>query len=183
MIYCCAILDLPRRISALQWVSWLLAAVGVFLVLFAHGHYTIDIIIAYYITTRLFWTYHTLANNSFLIKVNRACNCITLSICEFSMSPISIKLIKLPFTFSIRCHTLGLRSTPEQITIWRVNGGTNGLDISSKMYVDRYRMNLNGLYRGLDDFSPNSPIVRVNGELTTTTTMMMIATTTITAAT
>lgn len=78
---------------------------------------------------------------------------------------------------------MGLRSTPEQITIWRVNGGTNGLDISSKMYVDRYRMNLNGLYRGLDDFSPNSPIVRVNGELTTTTTMMMIATTTITAAT
>lgn len=104
MIYCCAISDLPRRISALQWVSWLLAAVGVFLVLFAHGHYTIDIIIAYYITTRLFWTYHTLANNSFLIKVNRACNCITLSICEFSMSPISIKLIKLPFILYSMSH-------------------------------------------------------------------------------
>lgn len=61
--------DLPRRISALQWVSWLMAAVGVFMVLLAHGHYTIDVLIAYYITTRLFWTYHTLTNNAFLIKV------------------------------------------------------------------------------------------------------------------
>lgn len=30
----------------------------------AHGHYTVDIIIAYFITTRLFWLYHTLANNA-----------------------------------------------------------------------------------------------------------------------
>lgn len=62
--------DSPRRISALQWVSWLFALVGVFMVLLAHGHYTIDVLIAYYITTRLFWTYHTLTNNAFLIKVN-----------------------------------------------------------------------------------------------------------------
>lgn len=39
------------------------------MVLIAHGHYTIDIIIAYYVTTRLFWTYHTLANNTQLLKV------------------------------------------------------------------------------------------------------------------
>lgn len=46
-----------------------MAMIGVIMVLVAHGHYTIDILIAYYITTRLFWTYHTLVNNSFLIKV------------------------------------------------------------------------------------------------------------------
>lgn len=39
------------------------------MVLVAHGHYTIDVLIAYYVTTRLFWTYHTLTNNSFLLKV------------------------------------------------------------------------------------------------------------------
>lgn len=39
------------------------------MVLLAHGHYTIDVLIAYYVTTRLFWTYHTLANNSLLLKV------------------------------------------------------------------------------------------------------------------
>lgn len=43
--------------------------VGVCMVLVSHGHYTIDIIVAYYVTTRLFWTYHTLANNSLLLKV------------------------------------------------------------------------------------------------------------------
>lgn len=66
--------DMPRRFSVLQWVSWLIAIVGVFLVLLAHGHYTIDILVAYYITTRLFWTYHTLTNNAFLIKVSVAPN-------------------------------------------------------------------------------------------------------------
>nr|CAD7262445.1 unnamed protein product [Timema shepardi] len=32
----------------------------------AHGHYTVDILIAYYVTTTLFWAYHTMANNSHL---------------------------------------------------------------------------------------------------------------------
>ncbi|CAI6367726.1 unnamed protein product [Macrosiphum euphorbiae] len=56
----------PRRWYLLHWASWLLAAVGVLMVLLAHGHYTIDVIIAYLVTTRLFWIYHTLANNVYL---------------------------------------------------------------------------------------------------------------------
>lgn len=63
-------IDSPRRISLMHWISWLFAAIGVFMVLLAHGHYTIDVLVAYYITTRLFWTYHTLTNNSFLLKVS-----------------------------------------------------------------------------------------------------------------
>lgn len=43
-----------------------MAAVGVVMVLIAHGHYTVDVIIAYLVTTRLFWIYHTLANNVYL---------------------------------------------------------------------------------------------------------------------
>jgi shingomyelin synthase len=31
--------------------------------LLGRGHYSIDVVIAYWITTRLWWTYHTLANN------------------------------------------------------------------------------------------------------------------------
>lgn len=69
-LFCVDYPDSPRRISALQWISWLFALVGVFMVLLAHGHYTIDVLIAYYVTTRLFWTYHTLTNNAFLIKVS-----------------------------------------------------------------------------------------------------------------
>jgi hypothetical protein len=33
------------------------------MVLWSHGHYTVDVIIAYYVTTTVFWIYHTLANN------------------------------------------------------------------------------------------------------------------------
>jgi len=60
----------PRNFWALHWLAWFNALVGVVMVLWAHGHYTVDIIIAYYVTTRLFWTYHTLANNSQLLKQN-----------------------------------------------------------------------------------------------------------------
>ncbi|XP_025420930.1 phosphatidylcholine:ceramide cholinephosphotransferase 2-like isoform X2 [Sipha flava] len=56
----------PRRWYLLHWASWLMGAVGVLMVLIAHGHYTIDVIIAYLVTTRLFWIYHTLANNVYL---------------------------------------------------------------------------------------------------------------------
>lgn len=58
--------DSPRRWYILHWASWLMGAVGVLMVLIAHGHYTIDVIIAYLVTTRLFWIYHTLANNVYL---------------------------------------------------------------------------------------------------------------------
>jgi len=58
--------DSPKRWFVLHWASWFMAAVGVLMVLIAHGHYTIDVIIAYLVTTRLFWIYHTLANNVYL---------------------------------------------------------------------------------------------------------------------
>ncbi|XP_055921718.1 phosphatidylcholine:ceramide cholinephosphotransferase 1-like isoform X2 [Eupeodes corollae] len=58
----------PRRFFVLHWIAWVSAFIGVLFVLLAHGHYTIDILIAYYVTTRLWWTYHTLANNHFLLK-------------------------------------------------------------------------------------------------------------------
>ncbi|XP_037909504.1 phosphatidylcholine:ceramide cholinephosphotransferase 1-like isoform X3 [Hermetia illucens] len=61
----------PRRFYLLHWTAWATALAGVIFVLIAHGHYTIDVIIAYYVTTRLFWTYHTLANNHFLLKKRR----------------------------------------------------------------------------------------------------------------
>ncbi|XP_063699466.1 phosphatidylcholine:ceramide cholinephosphotransferase 2-like isoform X2 [Culicoides brevitarsis] len=60
----------PKYFWILHWTAWINALVGVCMVLLAHGHYTIDIIVAYYVTTRLFWTYHTLANNSLLLKAN-----------------------------------------------------------------------------------------------------------------
>ncbi|XP_044735305.1 phosphatidylcholine:ceramide cholinephosphotransferase 1-like [Chrysoperla carnea] len=53
----------PKRFYIIHWLTFILAMCGVVMVLIAHGHYTVDVIIAYYITTRLFWLYHTLCNN------------------------------------------------------------------------------------------------------------------------
>ncbi|KAG7167892.1 Phosphatidylcholine:ceramide cholinephosphotransferase 2-like [Homarus americanus] len=54
----------PRRWWLLHWCFALLAVTGVVMVLIARGHYTVDCLIAYYITTRIFYIYHQLANNA-----------------------------------------------------------------------------------------------------------------------
>lgn len=58
--------DSPRRCQPIHWLAGLTVLVGIIMVLVAHGHYTVDVLIAYYVTTRLWYIYHTLANNSHL---------------------------------------------------------------------------------------------------------------------
>jgi shingomyelin synthase len=53
----------PRRCLLFHWLAGLAAFIGVVLILLAKAHYTLDVIIAYYVTTRLFWIYHMMANN------------------------------------------------------------------------------------------------------------------------
>jgi len=50
----------PNKLKFLQILVMLNAIVGILFLLVSHSHYSIDCIIAYYITTRLFWTYHQL---------------------------------------------------------------------------------------------------------------------------
>ncbi|XP_057703768.1 phosphatidylcholine:ceramide cholinephosphotransferase 1-like [Corythoichthys intestinalis] len=56
----------PQRFWWYHWICWTLSAVGVFCILLAHDHYTVDVVVAYFITTRLFWWYHTMANQQSL---------------------------------------------------------------------------------------------------------------------
>ncbi|XP_054912231.1 phosphatidylcholine:ceramide cholinephosphotransferase 2-like isoform X1 [Poeciliopsis prolifica] len=53
----------PRWMWWYRWACWVLSASGVVCILVGHEHYSIDVVIAYYITTRTFWWYHTMANN------------------------------------------------------------------------------------------------------------------------
>lgn len=55
-------LDSPRSFWWYHLVCWLLSAVGVVCILVAHEHYSVDVVVAYFITSRLFWWYHTMAN-------------------------------------------------------------------------------------------------------------------------
>lgn len=50
----------PKKLWPVHWAMWGSALLGVSFVLLAHGHYTVDVVIAYYVTTRLFWTFHSL---------------------------------------------------------------------------------------------------------------------------
>lgn len=50
----------------LHWVTWCMSLIGVLMVLLSHSHYTVDVLVGYFVTTRLFWMYHTCANNQFL---------------------------------------------------------------------------------------------------------------------
>lgn len=62
---------MPQRIRTLIWKLFNLlvlglAIAGVVCILVSRGHYLIDVILAYFVTTRLFWIYHTLAYNHIL---------------------------------------------------------------------------------------------------------------------
>merc|ERR1719481_1853020 len=54
----------PRRFILLHWASFLTSLCGVIFLLIARGHYTIDVLLAYYVTSRIWWVYHTLAHNT-----------------------------------------------------------------------------------------------------------------------
>ncbi|XP_062319797.1 phosphatidylcholine:ceramide cholinephosphotransferase 1 [Osmerus eperlanus] len=62
----------PKRLWWYHWLCWSLSAVGIFCILLAHDHYTVDVVVAYFITTRLFWWYHTLANQQSLKETSQS---------------------------------------------------------------------------------------------------------------
>jgi len=61
----------PRRFFILHWLSLGLSVTGVLMLLLGRGHYSIDIVLAYYVTTRVWWVYHSLANNTSLRTMGR----------------------------------------------------------------------------------------------------------------
>ncbi|CAF3196640.1 unnamed protein product [Rotaria socialis] len=51
-------------------ISWFCNIFGMMLILAAHEHYTIDVFIAFFLTSRLFLYYHSLANNAVLHSIS-----------------------------------------------------------------------------------------------------------------
>ncbi|KAM9836994.1 phosphatidylcholine:ceramide cholinephosphotransferase 2 [Aulostomus maculatus] len=52
----------PRWMWWYHWFCWFLSALGVVCILIGHEHYSVDVVIGYFVTTRTFWWYHTMAN-------------------------------------------------------------------------------------------------------------------------
>ncbi len=72
LYYCYLYVDSPKKWFILRWISFAITWTGVLTLLFSRGHYSIDVVIAYWITTRLWWIYHTLANNpTLIVKENK----------------------------------------------------------------------------------------------------------------
>ncbi|XP_034040647.1 phosphatidylcholine:ceramide cholinephosphotransferase 1 [Thalassophryne amazonica] len=62
----------PKRFWWYHWLCWILSAVGILCILLAHDHYTVDVVVAYFITTRLFWWYHSMANQKSLKEASQS---------------------------------------------------------------------------------------------------------------
>lgn len=58
----------PRSMHLLHTGCWVLNIFGLFFILGAHEHYSIDVFVGFYITSRLFLYYHSLANNKALFQ-------------------------------------------------------------------------------------------------------------------
>ena len=55
--------DSPSRYVALHWLSWLISLTGICGLVVARGHYSIDVVLAYFVTSRLWWIYHAMATS------------------------------------------------------------------------------------------------------------------------
>lgn len=80
-------------------ICGLLSAVGVACILMAHEHYSLDVVVAYFITSRLFYWYHTMANNQALSGSPHNYLSRVWWRCMFSFLEKNVK-IPVPCTFS-----------------------------------------------------------------------------------
>lgn len=88
----------PRKFFALTWAYGIMCVISIVFISISRFHYTVDIGIAYWVTTRTFWIYHSLATNSTL-KVNLNRN--RLVICK----KFNIKLLNI-YIFPHRTESL-----------------------------------------------------------------------------
>lgn len=81
---------MPSRCRTISWKLFNILIIatsftGIISISISRGHYLIDILLAYYVTTRVFWIYHTLANN-YSLRVSRSATCIEVTPSSFNQT-------------------------------------------------------------------------------------------------
>lgn len=61
----------PSRYRLLHLALWLYCFCGMWAILASHGHYTLDVVVAFYISSRIFMYHQTFANNLTMMRRNR----------------------------------------------------------------------------------------------------------------
>ncbi|CDW55757.1 PAP2 C domain containing protein [Trichuris trichiura] len=92
-------IDSPRRFWQLHLVVWLVSASGILCILLSRGHYTVDVVIAYFVTTRMFWLYHTMANNPELKVDEQECWFPLFRYMESNVAPSVPRQFEWPFAW------------------------------------------------------------------------------------
>lgn len=87
--FCFLLTDSPKSYYFIHTISWVLNLFGIFFILAGHEHYSIDVFIAFYISTRLFLYYHALANNRALYQSDRARTKIWFPLFSFFESSVT----------------------------------------------------------------------------------------------
>ncbi|XP_052738692.1 ceramide phosphoethanolamine synthase isoform X2 [Bicyclus anynana] len=77
-----------RSLYLLHILTWVMNMFGIFFILAAHEHYSIDVFIAFYITSRLFLYYHTLSNNQALMQTDSSRTRIWFPLLSFFESEV-----------------------------------------------------------------------------------------------
>lgn len=102
------------RSSLLHTTSWVLNLFGIFFILAGHEHYSIDVFIAFYISTRLFLYYHTLANNRALYQRDRKRTKIWFPLFSFFESSVG-DIVPNDYDFQVIIRFL---SAFDSIALW-----------------------------------------------------------------
>ncbi|CAF1532923.1 unnamed protein product [Adineta ricciae] len=108
-------------------ISWFCNLFGMILILAAHEHYTIDVLIAFFLTSRLFLYYHSLANNAALHS--RTDKRLSIWFPMFSY-----------FEKNIQCMVPNVFRVPWPLTLFRVHEDI--VDDKQSIPCDQNRCNL-----------------------------------------
>lgn len=90
----------PRKLQNLHTFCWVLNLFGIFFILASHEHYSIDVFVAVYVSSRLFLYYHCLANSNIFRQKDKERTMIwfpLFSFLEYEITSIVPNVYENPF--------------------------------------------------------------------------------------